>query len=52
MGHSSIKITLDIYGHLMKDVNKEAASRLGKAILGENSSNLVATNEKGISHFS
>lgn len=52
MGHSSIKITLDIYGHLMKDVNKEAASRLGKAILGENYSNLVATNEKGISHFS
>ncbi len=52
MGHSSIKITLDIYGHLLKDVNKEAASRLGEAIFGENSSNMVATNEKGISYYS
>lgn len=52
MGHSSIKITMDIYGHLMKDVNKEAASRLGEAIFSENSSNLVATNKKGISPYS
>lgn len=42
MGHSSIKITLDVYGHLMKDVNKEAANRLGKAIFSESSSNMVA----------
>ena len=32
IGHASIKVTLDIYGHLMKGVNKEAASRLGNAI--------------------
>ena len=52
MGRSSIKITLDIYGHLIKDVNKGAASRLGEAIFGENSSNMVATNDKRISHYS
>ncbi len=33
MGHSSIKVTLDTYGHLMKTVNKEAASRLGEVFL-------------------
>ena len=32
MGHASINVTMDTYGHLMKDVNKEAASRLGNAI--------------------
>jgi integrase len=32
MGHGSIQITLDIYGHLMNDVNQEAASRLGNRI--------------------
>jgi integrase len=32
MGHSSIKTTFDTYGHLMKDVNKKAASRLGNVI--------------------
>lgn len=34
MGHSSIQVTLDIYGHLMKDVNREAASKLGSRIFG------------------
>jgi len=47
MGHSAIKITLDIYGHLMKDVNEEAASRLGEAIFGEDGCKMVAQNEKG-----
>ena len=32
MGHSSIKTTLDTYGHLIKDVNRKAAIRLGNVI--------------------
>jgi integrase len=32
MGHSSINVTFDIYGHLLKDSNQEAATRLGNAI--------------------
>ena len=47
MGHSSIKITLDIYGHLLKTVNKEAANRLGEAIFGEDGSKMVAIKKKG-----
>jgi integrase len=35
MGHSSIKVTMDIYGHLMDTVNQKAASRLGKTVLEE-----------------
>ena len=42
MGHASIKVTLDTYGHLMKDVNKEAANKLGNAIFQKSGSNLVA----------
>jgi len=37
MGHSSINVTFDIYGHLMKDSNQEAATRLGDAIFGDGS---------------
>jgi integrase len=35
LGHSSIKVTMDIYGHLMSDVNHEAATKLGNRILGK-----------------
>lgn len=34
MGHSSIKVTLDTYGHLMKDINAEAGKRLDEKIFG------------------
>jgi integrase len=34
MGHSSIKITLDLYGHLMKEVQKEAANQSEDFIFG------------------
>jgi len=34
MGHSSINITMDTYGHLMKTVNRDASSRLEKAVFG------------------
>ncbi len=47
IGHSSIKITLDTYGHLLKDVNKEAANRLGNVIFNQGGSNMVANNKKG-----
>ena len=29
LGHSSINVTMDIYGHLMETVNHEAAGKLG-----------------------
>lgn len=33
MGHSSPTVTLNVYAHLMKPVNQEAAERFEKAIL-------------------
>lgn len=51
MGHSSITVTMDTYGHLMNTVNRDAASKLGEQVLGssflEHGSSLVAENEKG-----
>jgi len=47
VGHSIIKLTLDTYGHLMKDVNQEAANRLGDAIFSVNGSKMVAESTKG-----
>ena len=47
MGHTSIKTTMDIYGHLMEDTNLEAASRLGEAIFGNIGSKMAAKNRKG-----
>ena len=32
MGHSTIRITLDTYGHLLKSENSAAAAELGAAI--------------------
>lgn len=37
IGHSSIKVTYDIYGHLIDDANPEAATRLGNAIFDDGS---------------
>jgi len=48
MGHASIKVTMDTYGHLMKDVNKEAASRLGDTIFEQDGSKMVANKQKGV----
>ena len=44
MGHSSINVTFDIYGHLMKDSNQEAATRLGNAIFGDGSKTVANRN--------
>lgn len=46
MGHSSINVTMDTYGHLMNPVNKEASSRLYKKIFGKSGNNLVTKTEK------
>jgi len=39
LGHSSITITMDVYGYLMKKVNRDAASKLGQAIFGDSNQN-------------
>ena len=44
MGHSSIKVTMDTYGHLMEATNYEAAKRLGETIFG---SKMVASGKNG-----
>jgi len=35
MGHSSINMTMDVYGHLMDKVNVASANKLAKTVLGE-----------------
>jgi hypothetical protein len=32
MGHSSISVTVDIYGHMLKDSNRDAVARLEHAL--------------------
>jgi len=36
LGHSSAKTTLDRYGHLMPNLENDAAKRLDKNVFGEN----------------
>lgn len=36
MGHSSINVTMDTYGHLMNPVNREASKKLDEAVFKEN----------------
>jgi integrase len=43
MGHSSIKITMDTYGHLMHETDSDAAEKIAEAVAS--GSNLVATAE-------
>jgi integrase len=47
LGHASPTITLNVYAHLMKDRNPEAAQRLENAVFGANGSRMVAENKKG-----
>ena len=42
LGHSKASTTLDIYGHLMKTENPEAARRRGELIFLESDSKMVA----------
>jgi integrase len=50
MGHSSIKVTFDVYGHLMEKVNVRSANRIAMTVFGEDrggsSSETVADSEK------
>ena len=48
MGHSSISITMDTYGHLMKAVNPDAAKGLDEAVFGENGDFLETKTTKGV----
>lgn len=50
LGHSSPTVTLNVYAHLMKPTNQEAACRLESAILGTGH-NLVTTTKKGVAAF-
>ncbi len=42
MGHSSIKITMDLYGHLMPEVHKDAAKKSEDFVFG----NVMVTEQK------
>ena len=46
MGHASINVTFDIFGHLIETENKEAAKRHRDAIFEESGSKMVATIKK------
>ena len=48
LGHSSPTVTLNVYAHLMKSVNQEAACRLENTIFQTNGSKMVANNKKGV----
>ena len=37
LGHSRIQITLDLYGHLLPETEKDAAARLEQALAGQGS---------------
>ena len=38
MGHSSINVTMDVYGHLMTKVNVKSANKLAKTVFGDDAS--------------
>jgi integrase len=46
MGHSSINVTMDTYGHLMNPVNREASEKLDKAIFEGNGDIMETTTKK------
>jgi integrase len=48
LGHSSPTVTLNVYAHLMKPVNQEAACRLENSIFETSGSKMVAGNKKKV----
>jgi len=48
MGHSSINVTMDTYGHLMESVNREASKRLDETVFQKNGDFLETKTEKGL----
>ena len=47
MGHSSITVTMDTYGHLMNNVNRESANRLDLAVFEKNGDILETFSKEG-----
>ena len=45
LGHSKIQTTLDIYGHLLNEVNTESANKLGRTIFGDSSKTVAVDND-------
>ena len=43
MGHSSIQVTVDLYGHLIPGVNTQAVDRLDTSVLQHDSTAPAAT---------
>jgi len=48
LGHSSPTVTLNVYAHLMKPVNQDAALRLENSIFLNDGSKMVAKMKKGV----
>jgi len=48
LGHSNPTVTLNIYAHLMKPVNQEAACRLENTVLNSTGHNLVTNTKKEV----
>jgi len=48
LGHSSPTVTMNVYAHLMKPVNQEAACRLENTIFETSGSKMVADNKKEV----
>jgi integrase len=48
MGHSSPMVTLNVYAHLMKPTNQEAACRLENTIFGATGHKMVTKAKKGL----
>jgi integrase len=48
LGHSTPTVTLNVYSHLMKDSNQEAACRLESTIFQSTGHNMVTNTEKGL----
>ena len=47
LGHSSPTVTLNVYAHLLKPVNQEAACRYENMLFGNSGSKMVAEKKKG-----
>lgn len=48
LGHSSVTMTMDVYGHLMNKTNQDAATKLGDVIFGDDGSETVADSKKEV----
>jgi len=48
LGHASPTITLNVYAHLMKPTNQEAACRLENAVFGATGHKMVTKSKKGL----